>query len=470
MKNRGRISSIKGQIIEVEFPEDKPNIHDIVIVEENPEIIMEVFTSASATTFYCLAISPVSSLSRGTVVVNTEESLKIPMGEEILGRVMDIFGNSLDGKGPLTNAIRKPIFGKHVDYEHLTSPSKILETGIKVIDFFAPILEGGKVGLFGGAGVGKTILLTEIIHNIVILHNILNKSETVSVFAGVGERSREGQELFESLSESNVLKSVSLLYGTMGENAVVRFRTAIAGIAISEFFRDVAKKNVLFFIDNVFRFAQAGYELATLMETIPSEGGYQPTLASEMALLHERLVSTKDHSITSFEAVYVPSDDLTDLGVQSVFPYLDSNIVLSRNVYQEGRFPAIDVLSSTSGALNIETVGKTHYDTYIEAQSLLKKALSLERIVSLIGQAELSAEDQTNYKRSQILKNYLGQNFFTVENQTGRKGSYITRAQTVQDVNDIISGKYDSADPDRFLHVGLAQEAIQTGTASVKTK
>jgi F-type H+-transporting ATPase subunit beta len=470
MKNKGRITSIKGQIIEVEFPEDKPNIHDIVIVEENPEIMMEVFTSASSTTFFCLAISSVTSLYRGTVVVNTEEPLKIPMGEEILGRVIDIFGKPIDGLGDLNATIRKPIFGKHVDFEHLASPSKILETGIKVIDFFAPILEGGKVGLFGGAGVGKTILLTEIIHNIVILHNILDKKESVSVFAGVGERAREGQELFESLRDSNVLKNVSLLYGPMGENAVVRFRTAIAGIAISEYFRDISKKNVLFFIDNVFRFAQAGYELATLMDTIPSEGGYQPTLASEMALLHERLASTKDNSITTFEAVYVPSDDLTDLGVQSVFPYLDSNIVLSRSAYQEGRFPAVDVLSSTSGALNIEIVGKLHYDTYIQAQSLLKKALSLERIVSLIGQAELSAEDQTTYKRSQILKNYLGQNFFTVENQTGRKGSYITRAQTVQDVNNIVNGRYDSADPDRFMHVGLAEEAVKVGQAVVKTK
>ncbi len=470
MKNKGRIISIKGQIIEVEFPEDKPSIHDVVIVEENPDIIMEVFTSASTSTFYCLAISPVSTLSRGIVVINTGEPLKIPVGEEVLGRVIDIFGKPLDGKGPLSTTTRKPIFSNSIDFEHLASPTKILETGIKVIDFFAPILEGGKVGLFGGAGVGKTILLTEIIHNIVILHTVLDKNETVSVFAGVGERTREGQELFESLAESNVLKNVSLIYGSMGENAVVRFRTAIAGIALSEFFRDIAKKNVLFFIDNVFRFAQAGYELATLMETIPSEGGYQPTLASEMAHLHERLVSTKDHTITSIEAVYVPSDDLTDLGVQSVFPYLDSNIVLSRSAYQEGRFPAVDVLSSTSSALNIETVGKQHYDTYIEAQSLLKKALALERIVSLIGQAELSAEDQITYKRSQILKNYLGQNFFTVENQTGRKGSYITRTQTVQDVSDIVNGKYDNADPDRFLHVGLAKEAIQVAPATVKTK
>jgi F-type H+-transporting ATPase subunit beta len=453
--NKGKILTINGQIAEVQFVDEMPQIHDILVLENNLEIKMEVFTSASATSFFCLVLSPVTTLARGTIVLNTKQSLTLPMGDEVLGRVMDIFGNPQDGKGAINAHSMKPIFTRDVPFNQLATGSKILETGVKVLDFFCPILEGGKVGLFGGAGVGKTILLTEIIHNIVIL----NKNTSISVFAGVGERTREGQELYESLGESGVLNSVSLIYGAMGENPAVRFRTAIAAVALAEYFRDEKKKNVLFFIDNVFRFAQAGYELATIMNSIPSEGGYQATLSSEMGLVHERLISTQEASITSFEAVYVPSDDITDHGVQSVFPYLDSTIVLSRSIYQEGRFPSVDMLSSTSGTLNSTTAGETHYKTFLASQSLLKKAVSLERIVSLIGQGELSKEDQQIYKRAQILKNYMTQNFFTVENQTGRKGVYVSRKDTVNDVRDILEGSYDQIDPDKFLHIGRASEA-----------
>lgn len=458
MEDKGRIVSIKGQIIEVEFLADKPKIHDILILEKDPKVKMEVYTSSNGTksssTFYCLAFSPITSVERGSVVINTLEPIKIPVGEKMLGRVIDMFGEPRDEKGAIESQFKIPVFTKEIDFQQILPPKNVLETGIKAIDFFSPILRGGKVGLFGGAGVGKTILLTEIIHNIVIL----NKDKTVSVFAGIGERVREGQELHETLSDSGVLRGVSLIYGHMGENPAVRLRTANAAVAIAEYFRDQVGKNVLFFIDNVFRYTQAGYELATLMNMIPSEGGYQATLSSEMAAFQERLLSTQKNSITSFEAVYIPSDDLADFAVQSVFPYLDSIVVFSRSIYQEGRFPAIDLLSSTSSALQVDTIGKLHYQTIIEAQSLLKKSITIERIASLVGESELSPEDQIFYKRSKILKNYMTQSFFVTENQSSRRGMYVALSETVKDVKAILEGKYDTQDAENFLYIGSLKD------------
>jgi len=453
---KGKIISIKNQIIEVEFLEEKPNLHDLVVWEEDNSVKMEVFSSSNASTFYCLALSSTSTLHRGATVHNTGESIKIPVGPELLGRIIDIFGIPQDGRGELKTTKSKAILGESINFDQISIPQTPLETGIKSIDFFSPILRGGKVGLFGGAGVGKTILLTEIIHNVVTL----NKQDNVSVFAGIGERIREGQELYTALEESGVISSVSLIYGSMGENPAVRFRTATAAAALSEYFRDEEKKDVLFFIDNIFRYAQAGYELATVMNSIPSEGGYQATLSSEMASIHERLSSTKDNAITSFETVYVPSDDITDYGVQSVFPYLDSSVVLSRAIFQEGRFPAIDILSSTSAALTPTIVGDTHYATNLTAQSLLKGAFALERIVSLIGQSELSPADQTVYNRAKILKNYMTQSFFVTESQTGVKGRYVALSDTITDVKDIIEGKYDSVDADKFKQSGTIKDAL----------
>src|SRR3989338_4161101 len=456
MDNKGKIISVKGHIIEVEFESDVPSMRDVLVLEKDPDVKMEVYDSSSSSTFYCISLSSSKKLYRGATVLNTHEPIKIPVGPEVLGRVMDIFAKAQDGKGDLKGLDTKPIFAKEINFESVVVPKEILETGIKAIDFFAPILKGGKVGLFGGAGGGKTILLTEIIHNVVTVH----KEKTVSVFTGVGERVREGQELYESLGQTGILPQVALIYGAMGENPTVRFRTATAGVTLAEYFRDVQKKDVLFFIDNIFRFAQAGYELATLMNSIPSEGGYQATLPSEMASFHERLVSTKDASITSIEAVYVPSDDLTDYAVQSVFPYLDSNVVLSRSVYQEGRFPAIDFLASTSGALNEETVGIRHFKSLLSAQNLLKKAVSLERIVSLVGQSELSPEDQKFFKRAQLVKSYMTQNFTVTELQTGKKGRSIFLQDTVDDVGAILEGKYDDYPPNTFLYIGSIRDSL----------
>jgi F-type H+-transporting ATPase subunit beta len=453
----GKVISVKGQVVEVEFLEEKPKIYDVLTYKEDPSIKMETYTSASPNSFYCLALTSVNQLHYGSLVVNTEQPIKIPAGPEMLGRVVNTLGDPLDGRGPVKTAEQRPITAKDLSFSQVSIPKEILETGIKAIDFFTPIIKGGKVGLFGGAGVGKTVILSEIIHNIVILH----PEKNVSVFAGVGERTREGEELYSTLKDSKVMQGVTLIYGSMGENPALRFRTAFTGVTLAEYFRDTLGKDVLFFIDNVFRFAQSGYELSTLMNAIPSEGGYQATLTSEMASFHERLVSTKENAITSFEAIYVPADDLTDSGVQAVFPYLDSSIILSRSVYQEGRFPAVDILASTSSALNTDTVGEEHYETAIEAQSLLKRAMALDRIVSLIGESELSSEDQIVYKRAKMLKNYMTQSFTVVEVQTERKGVQVLLKDTVTDVKAILDGSVDKLQPEDLLFIGTLKETEQ---------
>lgn len=453
---RGKIVGTKGHIVEVMFDSDKPSIHDILTLESDGNIKMEVYGSASDETHYCYLFQPSRKIHRGAAVINTKNSMKIPVGNEVLGRIIDIFGNPYDGGANVKAKEYRSLFREDIHFDEIEPPRHILETGIKAIDFFSPILNGGKVGLFGGAGVGKTILLTEIIHNVVVLH----KEDNVSIFAGIGERAREGQELHEALGKSKVLPKVALVYGPMGENPVVRFRTANAAVAIAEHFRDRSSKNVLFFLDNIFRFAQAGYELATLMNTIPSEGGYQATLSSEVAALQERLVSTKSGTITSIQAVYVPSDDITDAAVQSIFPYLDSIVVLSRGIYQEGRFPAIDTLASNSAGLNNEVLGDEHYRALIDAQNLLKKAESLERIVALIGESELSVQDQIVYKRARILKNYMTQNFFVTEALTGKNGAYVPVANTVKDVVDIISGKHDDVPAETFLYISTLKSLL----------
>ena len=449
IKNSGVITAIKEEIVEVTFSQEQPRVHDLLILEENDKASLEVFASTNEGLFACLALCPVNLFHRGQCVINTKKTLQIPAGKEVLGRIMNVFGQPLDGKGKIDAKKTISIYKTQALIEDVAIPDTLLLTGIKAIDFFAPLIKGGKVGFFGGAGVGKTVVLTEIIHNIVTT----NQKENVSIFAGVGERIREGQELYENLSESGVLPDVSLIFGTMGENPAIRFRTAYTGVALAEYFRDSLKKNVLFFIDNMYRFAQAGYEIGTLLNGIPSEGGYQATIASEMASIHERLYSTKDRSITTFEAVYVPADDVTDYGVRSVFPYLDVSIVLSRKVYQEGRFPAIDLLSSNSSAAREDIIGKQHVDALLSAQRILKEAASLDRIVSLIGEAELTAENQKIYRRSRIIRNYMSQNIFTVANQTHVPGDYIHLETVIADMSAILEGKYDEVPAEKFLFI-----------------
>ena len=449
MKKKGSIISIKGQIIEVAFYDNPPKKYDLYIMEENPKAILEVYTSASPRSVYCLSLTQTHYFYKGAVVINTENTLTIPVGKQVLGRAMNVFGEPIDGKGNFNFDETYSIFSNDINPSNIAVSNEILETGIKIVDFFTPLIKGGKIGLFGGAGVGKTVLLTEIIHNISIKHT----ESHVSVFSGIGERSREGQELYEALGETGVLSSVALIYGEMSKNPAVRYRTGFAGVALAEYFRDVMKKNVLFFVDNMYRFAQAGYELGTLMSQIPSEGGYQPTLASDMAHIHERLYSTSESEVTTFETIYVPADDITDPGVQAVLPYLDARVVLSRWIYQEGRFPAIDTLLSNSSALNPEIIGERHYNAYLETQSLLKESVNLEKIASLIGVSELSKENQTMYKRSQIVKNYMTQKFVTASGEKLEKSSYVALSETINDVEAIHNGDYDNMSPEQFLYI-----------------
>ena len=453
--NTGQIISIKEQVVEIAFKGEKPAIYDVLVLKDNPQLKMQVYASSGADTFYGLVLGSVEELRRGAVVVNTGFAAQFPVGESQLGRVGGTFGQPLDSLGIIKTEETRPIQREDtLDHSEVSIGQEVLETGIKVVDLFSPLVKGGKMGLFGGAGVGKTVFLTEVLHNVVGT----DQKKGISVFAGVGERVREGQELYETLKKSGVLSSVSLVFGPMGENPAIRSLSVFAATTLAEYFRDDLGKSVLFFIDNVFRFAQAGNELSTLMDTIPSEDGYQPTLDSEMAAFHERLVSTSRAAVTTIEAIYVPADDILDQGVQAIFPYLDSAVVLSRSVYQQGLLPAVDIMASTSSALDPRIVGDSHYRVVLEAHSLLKQAASLERIVSLVGESELSRQDQLIYHRSKKLQNFMTQRFFVVERQKGEKGSYVPVKETVESVKNILGGKYDDVSDEAFLYVGSAEE------------
>ena len=447
MKHEGKIISLQGQIIELQFSENQPHMFDVITLKSDPHTKFMIYRSSGEKTYFSLLLTESTELTRGDAVVNTEKPLSIKVGKEVLGHVINMFGDSLDGTKLPALSKELPLYRPPQSLDEIQVSQELLETGIKVIDLFAPITKGGKMGLFGGAGVGKTILLTELIHN------VLAKDEKyVSIFAGIGERIREGQELFEELKKSGALEKSSLVFGPMSENSAQRFLTGFAAVSLAEYFRDEENTDVLFFIDNIFRFAQAGNELSLLMNTLPSEDGYQATLNSEMATFHERLSSNK-RSITTVEAIYIPNDDLLDQAVQAVMPYLDSIIVISRDIYQQGLLPAVDILSSTSSALTPKIVGQDHYDTAITAQSLLKKATSLERIVTLVGEGELSAGDKVTYLRAKKLRNFMTQNFFVTKAQTGKEGTQINREQIVQDVKAIMEGKHDSVDAEKFLYI-----------------
>lgn len=462
----GKIVSVKNQIVEVSFAEGKPQIHDLLILKNDAataEVYLEVVSSSPIGTFFCLALRGSDKLCRGEAVINTGRQLTISAGKIVLGRALDIFGTVHDSLGTMSADEFCTLYDSSPTLLGEVAESKdVLETGVKALDFFCPILKGGKAGLFGGAGVGKTVILNELIHNVMIMggeQNMVNKDSSLSVFAAVGERSREAQELYELLCDTKLAPYTALILGQMGENPAVRSRTAYAGAALASYFRDNYKKDVLFLVDNIYRFAQAGCELGTLLNAIPSEDGYQPTLTSEMGILHERLNSNRNGYITSVEAVFVPSDDMTDYGVRSVFPYLDTYVILSRSVYQEGRIPAIDLLASTSTVLHKATIAPLHHVAYSEAREILQRASELERVASLIGFSELSLSDQSLYKRAILIKNYMTQNFFSTENQTGRPGAFVDIKDTVADMTAIIQGKLDNVEPEKLLYISTLKEA-----------
>jgi len=444
----GYIREIQGEVVKVEIYDKAPFLGEVLILKGNPKAFMEVKEVSGENTFICtcIALAEFEKMAKGSEVQKTGEPLKVPVGEELLGRVMNAFGDPIDERGPIKAEKKWPIH-KTPAYKEATSEREIIETGIKAIDFFTPLLQGGKLGLFGGAGVGKTVLLVELMHNVVF------HQKKLLVYAGLGERIREGHELHQTLEEVGVLDSAALVYGQMNEVAPIRVNVGHVAATIAEYFRDSRGQDSFVFIDNIYRFLQAGNELSMTLGQIPSEGGYQPTMQSEIGELEERFISTEKGGLTSLQAVYVPADDITDPGVQAILPYFDSSAVLSRDIYQEGRYPALDALASSSTAVDPDVVGQDHYELFQESKKILEQHKNLQQIVSIVGESELSAENRKVYHRAQKLLNFMTQYFEVVADQIGKKGQYVKREQAVEGVGAILSGSLDHVPPRDFLYI-----------------
>lgn len=443
----GTIRSIRGDVIEVEFPGVKPNRYELLEFVDDPAIKLEVYSSTDRDSVYCICFSDPSKLYRGGKFARRFETINVPVGKEMLGRVVDLFGHPQDKLGEINSGQTRSIYASPPTYGSTNINREILETGLKVIDFFTPFLKGGKIGIFGGSGVGKTVILTELMHNTAVYH------KGISIFAGVGERIREAQEMVETLAQNKVLPNVSLVLGQMNERAAVRFRAGYTAITIAEYFRDQENRDILFFVDNVYRLVQAGNELSTLLNTIPSEDGYQATLTSDIGQFQERIVPTSSGSITAIEAIYVPADDLTDSAVQSIMPYFDSVVSLSRGVAEEGRRPAMDILNSSSSLIEPTTIGVPHYEAYLEAEKILNRYVFLDRVVSIAGEGELSPEDQKVYSRAKKILNYMTQDVHMTADQSGRPGVYVPRKKVIEDVSDVLSGRLDEWPAEKFSYI-----------------
>src|SRR3990167_5050005 len=442
----GRIRKIRGQIVEIEYDESSnlPNFHDILTSPDNPLIRLELYAYKGRNRLFCLSLTQKKWLLRNMPIYSTSQPLVIPAGKSVLGRVFNLFGEPQDNKGPLSKAELIPIYGKSAGIGNVVTSSEIIETGIKQIDFFTPFVKGGKIGFVGGAGVGKTVLMTEL------LRNITYKGQGLAVFAGIGERIREGHELMKSLEEAKVIDRVALIFGQMNEHSIIRFRVAWAASTLAEYFREKNKKDILFFADNVYRFIQAGAEVSSILGYIPSELGYQATLETEISNFENRLVSTTNGSITSVQTVYVPADELTDVGVSAIISHLDAVVILSRALASRGYNPAIDPLLSSASTLNKNIVGEEHYKTATEALELLNNHKILSRTVAIVGEAELSVYDQLVFQRAKKLINYLTQPFSTLEAQTGKKGAFVPRETTIKNIAAILGGKIDSVTPEKL--------------------
>ncbi len=454
--NKGKITQIIGAVIDVEFKEKLPEIYNALEIEYNQKkIVLEVEQHISQDTVRCVAMDSSDGLKRGITVVDTGEPIKVPVGETSLGRMMNVIGKAIDGQDEIESAEKYPIHRSAPSFSEQNTETKIFETGIKVIDLIAPITLGGKVGLFGGAGVGKTVLITELIRNIATEHG------GYSVFAGVGERTREGNDLYNEMKESGVLEKTALVFGQMNEPPGARMRVALTGLAQAEYFRDQGKDTLLF-VDNIFRFTQAGSEVSTLLGRMPSAVGYQPTLATEMGVLQERITSTKKGSITSVQAVYVPADDLTDPAPATTFAHLDSTIVLERSLAELGIYPAVDPLASTSTILDPNIVGEEHYNTAREVQRLLQRYKDLQDIIAILGMEELSDEDKQTVSRARKLQRFLSQPFHVAEVFSGIKGEYVSLKDTIAGFKAIIEGKYDSVPEQEFYMKGGIEQISKT--------
>ena len=458
----GNIVEIIGAVIDVEFPKANiPKVHDALLVESNDngsstghELTLEVQQQLGDGVVRTIALGSSEGLCRGLKVSNTGGPVEIPVGEPTLGRIMDVLGNPIDEAGPIESSKRLPIHRKAPDYVDQSTSLEIFETGIKVIDLIMPIAKGGKIGLFGGAGVGKTVTLMELIRNIAIEHS------GYSVFAGVGERTREGNDFYHEMKESKVLDKVALVYGQMNEPPGNRLRVALTGLTIAENFRDDGR-DVLMFIDNIYRYTLAGTEVSALLGRMPSAVGYQPTLAEEMGTLQERITSTKTGSITSFQAVYVPADDLTDPSPATTFAHLDATLVLSRQVAELGIYPAVDPLDSTSRQLDPLIIGNEHYDTARAVQNTLQRYKELKDIIAILGMDELSENDKLTVSRARKIQRFLSQPFFVAEVFTGSAGKYVPLKETIRGFRGIIDGEYDHLPEQAFYMAGSIEEVAE---------
>jgi F-type H+-transporting ATPase subunit beta len=451
-KHIGRIVGVRGALVDVHFPLHVPAIYNALEVQNKEKLMLEVFEHLSNHTVRCLSMLPTGGLSLGLPVVDTGDVLHVPVGTEMQGRIVNVFGRPIDDLGPVHTTDTAPIHKPSPTFNDVRPPTEIVETGIKGIDFLTPFIKGGKIGFFGGAGVGKTQLVTEIIHNTTVKHG------TKSVFAGVGERTREGNELYLTLKETNVLENVAIVLGQMNEYPAMRFRTPLTGVTMAEYFRDLTGKEVLLFIDNIFRFIQAGAEISTVLGRIPSETGYQSTMNSELGEIQERIVSTPGGSITSVQAVYVPADDFSDPAIQAIFSHLDSVVVLSRKIAQMKIFPAVDALQSSS-TLDQDILGAEHYRTLKEAMKVLERYRSLQNIIAILGEGELSESEKVTVQRAKKIIKFLSQPFYTAEQFTNVPGVYIERKDTVAGIRAILDGYYDELGDDPFYMIAKVEEA-----------
>lgn len=444
-KNQGRIKQVKGIVIDVYFPNQTPEIYNALKIElEDKTIILEVQQQLGDGVVRTISMHAVEGLSRGMVVVDTGKPIQVPVGEKVLGRMFDVIGSPIDNLPEIENAPTESIHKKAPSFNEQALHYEILETGIKVIDLLCPFLKGGKIGLFGGAGVGKTVVIQELIRNIAHEHG------GYSVFAGVGERTREGNELYHEMKEAGVLDKTALVFGQMNEPSGARARVALTALSMAEYFRDKENKDLLVFIDNIFRFTQAGAEVSALLGRMPSAVGYQPTLSSEMGELQERITSTANGSITSIQAVYVPADDLTDPAPATTFTHLDSTIVLNRALSELGIYPAVDPLDSTSTVLDPDIVGELHYKTAQNVQKILQKYKDLQDIIAILGIDELSEEDKLTVSRARKIQKYLSQPFYVAERFTGMPGQYVKLEDTIEGFRKIVNGELDHIPENNF--------------------
>ena len=463
-KNIGTVVQVIGPVLDIRFPDGHlPDLLNAIEIErEEGKLVCEVAQQLGDDVVRCIAMSSTDGMTRGMQAVDTGTGIKVPVGPETLGRVFNLLGRAIDNKPQPVTCEKWNIHRDPPSYEEQETTTQMLETGIKVVDLIAPYAKGGKIGLFGGAGVGKTVLIMELINNIAKQHS------GISVFAGVGERTREGNDLYNEMQESGVINKTALVYGQMNEPPGARMRVALSGLTMAEYFRDREGQDVLLFIDNIFRFTQAGSEVSALLGRMPSAVGYQPTLATEMGALQERITSTKKGSITSVQAVYVPADDLTDPAPATTFAHLDATTVLDRGIASLGIFPAVDPLESTSRILSPEIVGREHYEVARETQRILQRYKDLQDIIAIMGMDELSEEDKLTVSRARKIQRFLSQPFFVAEQFTGYEGRYVPVKETIRGFKEILEGRHDDLPESAFLFVGSIDEAVERAGKGAK--